>query len=218
MLRVCVAAFHSLIALSPRIGDVDVARGVHRHAIRVFSPRRPGWSAVGGHVAAAGLGHGQASAPAMVSVPVRVAPVLASKVNVARPLPLPLEVVCSQEALAVAVQAPAKLTMSESLPAAGPSTSDVLARAAAWVTVRVWPAMVSVPRPRRARVGVEGERCQAVAVAAGGRVQPGGVGGRRPGAGKARRRPNRCPRRRLSTRALVASIPLGHRDLLARAA
>jgi hypothetical protein len=40
----------------------------------------------------------------MVSVPVRVGPVLTSKVNIAKPLALPLAVVCSQEALAVAVQ------------------------------------------------------------------------------------------------------------------
>ena len=58
----------------------------------------------------------------MVSVPLRVAPVLASKVNVARPLAVPLDEVCSQEALAAAVQAPARVTTSESLPAAGPST------------------------------------------------------------------------------------------------
>ena len=38
----------------------------------------------------------------MVNVPVRVAPVLAAKVNVARPLPL--EDVCNHEAFAVAVQ------------------------------------------------------------------------------------------------------------------
>src|SRR5262249_59156400 len=58
----------------------------------------------------------------MVSVPVRVGPVLASKVKVARPLPLPWELVCSQAALLVAVQEPLLTTMSESLPAAGPSS------------------------------------------------------------------------------------------------
>src|SRR5262249_28894432 len=58
----------------------------------------------------------------MVSVPVRVAPALASKVKVARPLPLPWELVCSQGALLVAVQAPPLTTMSASPPADGPSS------------------------------------------------------------------------------------------------
>ena len=56
----------------------------------------------------------------------RVAPLLASKVKVARPLPVPLAVVCSQEALAVAVQAPVAATMSESVPPAGPSSRVVV--------------------------------------------------------------------------------------------
>ena len=43
--------------------------------------------------------------PAIVSVPLRVAPVLASKVKLAVPLPVPLAVVCSHEAFAVAVHA-----------------------------------------------------------------------------------------------------------------
>jgi len=62
----------------------------------------------------------------MVRVPVRVAPTLGSKVKVAKPLTAPLEVVCSQEALDAAVQAPAVVTMSESVPLAGPSTSAVV--------------------------------------------------------------------------------------------
>ena len=78
-------------------------------------------------------------------MPVRVGPVLASKANVARPLPLPREDACSQEALAVAVHGPATSTMSESLPAAGPSTNAPVPRAPVCDTVRVWPAMVSVP-------------------------------------------------------------------------
>ena len=45
----------------------------------------------------------------MVKVPLRVAPVLASKVKMARPLPVPLAVVCSHEALEVAVQDPRKV-------------------------------------------------------------------------------------------------------------
>ena len=40
----------------------------------------------------------------MVKVPLRVAPLLASKVNPASPLPAPPAVVCSHEALDVAVQ------------------------------------------------------------------------------------------------------------------
>ena len=66
----------------------------------------------------------------MVKVPVRLAPVLASKVNVARPLPVPPELVCSQEALAVAVHVPAIVTTSASLPAAGPSTKAYVAKCA----------------------------------------------------------------------------------------
>src|SRR5262249_47545266 len=60
--------------------------------------------------------------PAIVSVPVRVAPGLASKVKVARPPPVPLAEVRNQLALAVAVQGPAARTMSESLPPAGASS------------------------------------------------------------------------------------------------
>ena len=78
----------------------------------------------------------------MVSVPVRVSPVLASKVNVARPLPAPLDEVCSQEALDVAVHAP-PVTMSESLPAAGASTSvETPSDGAACVTAICWPRTV----------------------------------------------------------------------------
>jgi hypothetical protein len=58
----------------------------------------------------------------MVSVRVRVAPVLASKLKPARPLPVPLALVCSQEALLVAVQATPLATLSASLPPAGLST------------------------------------------------------------------------------------------------
>src|SRR5262245_8739539 len=66
----------------------------------------------------------------MVSVPVRVAPGLASKVKVARPLPSPLELVCSQLTLDFAVQAPSVTTTWESSPADGPSIrADVSAGA-----------------------------------------------------------------------------------------
>ena len=58
----------------------------------------------------------------MVKVPLRVAPLLASKVKLARPLPVPLVVVCSHETLAVADQDPVAATRSESVPPAGPSS------------------------------------------------------------------------------------------------
>ena len=40
MVTVCVVAFHSSIALLYSIGNVDVARPVHRHALRGIQPRR----------------------------------------------------------------------------------------------------------------------------------------------------------------------------------
>src|SRR5215471_13207525 len=64
--------------------------------------------------------------PAMVSVPLRVAPGLASKLSVARPLSVPADEVCSHAALDTADQGPLVLTTSESLPAAGPSSSAVV--------------------------------------------------------------------------------------------
>jgi hypothetical protein len=48
------------------------------------------------------------------------------QVKVARPLPVPPDEVCSQLALDVAAQAPLVTTMSEALPAVGPSTSAVV--------------------------------------------------------------------------------------------
>ena len=48
----------------------------------------------------------------------RKASVLASKVKTARPLPVPLDVVCSHEALAVADQVPVMVTITESVPLA----------------------------------------------------------------------------------------------------
>ena len=71
----------------------------------------------------------------MVSVPLRIGPGLASKVNVAGPLPLPLDVVCSQAALAVALQAPPAPTRSESLPAVGPSWREGVTRITSVVKV-----------------------------------------------------------------------------------
>ena len=50
---------------------------------------------------------------------------LASKVKVARPLSVPLDVVCSHDALDVAVQDPPSTTISESLPPAGPFDQSV---------------------------------------------------------------------------------------------
>src|SRR5262249_48689566 len=71
--------------------------------------------------------------PAIVSVPLRVAPGLASKLNVARPSPVPVAVVCSHGALAVADQAPLVRTRSDALPAVGPSSSAVVP---SWLGVR----------------------------------------------------------------------------------
>src|SRR5262249_46098079 len=79
----------------------------------------------------------------MVSVPLRVAPGLASKLRVARPLPVPAAEGCSHGALAVADQAPLGITRSESLPAAGPSSSAAVPRwGPAWVTVICCPSTV----------------------------------------------------------------------------
>src|SRR5258708_38646266 len=64
----------------------------------------------------------------MVNVPVRVAPVSASKLNVASPLLVPLEVVCSHDSFACAFQLPAPLTMSDDVPPEGPSTSEAVPR------------------------------------------------------------------------------------------
>src|SRR5262249_59761600 len=61
--------------------------------------------------------------PAMVNVPLRVLPGLASKVRLARPLPVPEADVCSHGALDEADHGPLVLTTSEALPAAGPSNN-----------------------------------------------------------------------------------------------
>jgi hypothetical protein len=93
--------------------------------------------------------------PAMVAVPVRaVVEVLAATVIATVPLPLPLAplVIVSHEALLVAVHAqPVRLVTATlaAWPAASalvdPGLIAYVQAAAAWVTVNVCPAMLSVP-------------------------------------------------------------------------
>jgi len=92
--------------------------------------------------------------PAIVSVPARAAPVFAAKVNATVPLPLPLDpaVTESHAALLVAVHAHPAAAVTEicgPVPAvAGAPKLVGLMEAAhdpAWLTVKVWPAIVSVP-------------------------------------------------------------------------
>ena len=208
MLTVCVAAFHSLIALSsyrrcrrcpnrppPRlriiqargdergerlrggvplldrvsIGDVDVARAVHRHARQCGQGYR-----VGGHVTAAGLGHGkglagdgQRAGPRGARIGVEAE----LDQRVARPgIAAGGDVqpggVCRRR------PSTAKVTTYESLPAAGPSTSAADARDRRLGHGQGFAGDGQRAGPRGARVGVEAEGRQAVAVAAGGSVQP----------------------------------------------
>ncbi len=95
--------------------------------------------------------------PATVSVPVRdEVPVLAAMEKATVPLPLPVtpDVMLSQETLLVAVheQPVAVVTLALLEPATAAGFSEVGetvkeqdGAAPAWVTVTVWPAMVSVP-------------------------------------------------------------------------
>jgi hypothetical protein len=96
--------------------------------------------------------------PAMVSVPVRAAPVFAVMLNPTDPLPLPLapDVMLIHEALLVAVHVqPLVVETVTGPPAPAVAATDSLAGvieyahevdvAAAWLTVNVSPAMVSVP-------------------------------------------------------------------------
>jgi hypothetical protein len=95
------------------------------------------------------------SCPATVSVPMRCeVDVLAVALNVTVPLPLPLAplAMVSHEALLVAfhVHPPATVTAVVDDPAAEVSVREVgdtlkLHATPLWVTVRVWPATVSVP-------------------------------------------------------------------------
>src|SRR5262245_54236260 len=77
--------------------------------------------------------------PAMVIVPVRVTPALASKVKVASPLPLPVELVWIQGTLDVAVQLPLVATTWVPVPAAGPRIRAVVSTGC----VCVWNAPIS---------------------------------------------------------------------------
>src|SRR4051812_22546510 len=78
----------------------------------------------------------------MFSVPVRVAPALASKLKVTTPPPVPLLLPrCSQAALLVAVQLAPVFSSTLSLPADGPSASTVVPRVGPLcVTVTVCPS------------------------------------------------------------------------------
>ena len=84
--------------------------------------------------------------PAIVSVPVRVAPASAAKLKLTAPFPVPLVVFSViHEAVVEAVQAPVVTIISESLPAEGPSNSDVVPSVmgtAACVTAIVCPRRV----------------------------------------------------------------------------
>jgi len=65
----------------------------------------------------------------MVSMPVRVAPVLASNVKMTSPEPVPLLVLtCIHAASLVAVQGPPVKIRTLSLPAVGPSTRALVPR------------------------------------------------------------------------------------------
>src|SRR5437868_6616566 len=89
----------------------------------------------------------------MVSVPLRVAPGLASKLYLTTALPVPLvlpAVTCRKEALLVAVQAVLSASTTESAPAVGPSSKEVVPRVAGaggavWVTLIGWPRTVICP-------------------------------------------------------------------------
>ena len=82
--------------------------------------------------------------PAIVTVPVRVAPVSAAKLKLTAPFPVPLVVFSViQEAVVEAVHEPVVTTVSKSLPAEGPSTNDVVPSVtgtAGCVTAIVWPS------------------------------------------------------------------------------
>jgi hypothetical protein len=96
--------------------------------------------------------------PAMIIVPLRAAPVFAVTLNPTDPFPLPLapEVTLIHDALLAAVHPhPLLVDTLTGLPAPAGASSDWLvglieytheaAGGAAWLTVKVWPATVSVP-------------------------------------------------------------------------
>ena len=80
----------------------------------------------------------------MLSVPVRVPPEFASKVNVRMPLPVPLDDVCSHELFEVADQAKGVTIMSESTPEFGPSVKVAVPMTLAppWTTLYCRPKML----------------------------------------------------------------------------
>jgi hypothetical protein len=94
--------------------------------------------------------------PAMITVPVREVPaVLAATLRPTVPLPVPLapEVTVIHDALLVADRAQPVVPLTETLTPPPPAATVVLVgdspnapqAAAAWMTVKVLPAMVSVP-------------------------------------------------------------------------
>jgi hypothetical protein len=94
--------------------------------------------------------------PAMVSVPVREAPMFATTLNPAVPLPVPVapDVTRSHGTLLLAVHAHALVVVTVTVPVPPVAGTFWLvglieyvhgATNAAWLTVNVWPAMVAVP-------------------------------------------------------------------------
>ena len=92
--------------------------------------------------------------PAIVSEPARPPPVFAATLNPTVPFPDPLlpEVIVSQPALLAAVQAhPAVVDTAIEVPAPPAALNDCATgsieyeQLAAWFSVKVWPAIVSVP-------------------------------------------------------------------------
>src|SRR5262249_2405261 len=138
-----VAACHSLIALL-KVSAMKTSLAASTATLRgAFSPEEarvvrglaatyvlPAWVTV-------------RVSPAIVNVPLRVPPGLASKVRLARPLPVPEADVCSHGALDEAVHGPLLLTTTDALPAAGPSNNAVVPRLLpSWVTPTCWPSTV----------------------------------------------------------------------------
>ena len=136
--------------------------------------------------------------PAMVSVPVRAAALAkfesTEKVTWRLPLPLGLDVMAIQGSLLAAVQGqPAgALTAVAALGMPVTATERLVGRTAyvqpAWLTVKVRPAMVSVPVRARALVEVRVHRKGNLAIAASARARcdgdPGVIAGGRPGASR----------------------------------
>src|SRR3954469_18708241 len=92
--------------------------------------------------------------PATVNVPVRGPPVFCAMFTATLPLPPPLApfAIISHGAFDVAVHGQFAVTLIAAVVASGPTLADVgaiaklqVGVAAAWFTVNVWPAIVTVP-------------------------------------------------------------------------